>query len=294
MNVECAVPAKAQLGECPLWSESEAVLYWVDISGRLIHRYDPATGTDVTRATPGRPGSIALTETRGLLLVASEHEVGWFEWEKGAYTPWVQLEPPGTRNRLNDGRCDRHGRFWVGSMWETAAADKFTGMLHRIEPSGAAETVRTGIGVTNGLAFSSDGRTMYFADTLHDTIWKYDYDPDTGAATNERVFSDFAGLPGRPDGACIDSEGGYWVACVHGGAVARLAPDGSVDRIIDVPVARPTMPAFGGPALDVLYVTSIGDGSSRLTGEPHSHDGDLLAIDVGITGVVETPFGGSP
>ncbi|HSF84158.1 MAG TPA: SMP-30/gluconolactonase/LRE family protein [Acidimicrobiia bacterium] len=294
MTIDCAVPAEALLGECPLWSPTEQVVYWIDIDGRRIHRFDPRTGVDDRRETAGRPGSLALTDTPGVLLLAMEHELGWFSWEEGSFSPWLQLEPPATGNRLNDGRCDRNERFWVGSMWEATVDNKFTGVLHSVAPSGTATTVRRDVGVSNGLAFSPEGTTMYFADTLYDTIWAYDYDPATGDATNERVFSDFAGLPGRPDGACVDVDGGYWIACVHGGAVARLTPHGDIDRIIEVPTARPTMPAFGGPGLDVLYVTSIGAGGSRPATDLHPWDGGLLALDVGVSGLAETPFAGTP
>ncbi len=289
MTVDCVVPAEASLGECPLWSPAEEVLYWVDIDGRAVHRYDPASGADEVRTTSSRPGSLALTATPGRLLMATEHRLGWFTWDDASFSPWLDLEPPGTGNRLNDGRCDRTGRFWVGSMWEAPADNKFTGMLHRIDASGAT-TVREEIGVTNGLAFSPSGETMYFADTLYDTIWAYDYDQTTGRPHNERVFSDFGDLPGRPDGAAVDADGCYWTACVHGGAVARLTPTGVVDRIIPVPASRPTMPAFGGPDLTTLYVTTIGGGGSRPGLDLDPADGGLLAIDPGVSGLPEAVF----
>jgi sugar lactone lactonase YvrE len=290
--VECVVPAKASLGECPLWSDLDERLYWVDIDGREIHRYDPASGADERRSVPGRPGSIALTETAGRLLVALEHGLAFYDWDSAAYREWIALEPEATGNRLNDGRCDPAGRFWVGSMFDPTSAGRSTGMLHRVGPGGDVATVRTEIGIANGLAFSPDGSTMYFADTPRQTVWAYDYDVATGDARNERVFIDFTGLPGRPDGACVDQDGCYWIACVGGWAVIRVTPDGAVDRRIDLPVARPTMPAFGGPALATLYVTSIGDGGSR-PGIPGQRDpGGLFAIETGARGLVEPRFGG--
>ena len=129
--------------------------------------------------------------------------------------------------------------------------------------TGRRSTVRSGIGVANGLAFSPDGRTMYFADTPRETVWAYDYDVDTGEATNERVFLDFGPLPGRPDGAGVDEAGCYWIACVLGGMVLRVTPAGAVDRRIRVPVSKPTMPAFGGPGLSTLFITTIGGGGSH-------------------------------
>ncbi len=290
--VECVVDAGALLGECPVWSELEQRLYWVDIDGKRIHRYDPAGGINETRDVPTRPGSLALTASPGVLLIATEHELAWFDWQAGRLDPWLALEAAGTGNRLNDGRCDPQGRFWVGSMFERASEGRFTGLLHRVATDGSFETVRNEIGVTNGLAFSPDGRTMYFADTLCDTVWAYDYDVDTAHLSAERVFIDFADKPGRPDGACVDADGGYWVACVYGGAVMRFTPAGAVDRTIKVPANRPTMPAFGGAGLDILFVTSIGGGGSVQATVPEHHAGGLFAIDPGVGGLPEPKFGG--
>lgn len=290
-QVECVVPARAALGECPLWSDLEACLYWVDIDGRAIHRYDPTTGVDEQRTVPGRPGSIALTAEAGSLLVAIEHALGFFDWKSGSYDQWIGLEPPGTGNRLNDGHCDRAGRFWVGSMFDPASAGRFTGSLHRVAANGEVATVRSGVGVANGLAFSPDGTTMYFADTLLDTVWAFDYDLASGEASNERVFLDFADLPGRPDGACVDADGCYWIACAYGWAVLRITPKGEIDRRIDLPVEIPTMPAFGGPDLSTLFITSIGERASR-PGAPGQRDaGGLFAIETGVRGLVEPRFG---
>jgi sugar lactone lactonase YvrE len=290
-RVECVVRAGALLGECPVWSELEARLYWVDIEGRAIHRYDPSTNLDDRRSVPGRPGSIALTQRVGRLLVALESQLVWFDWASGACEPWIQLEPEGTGNRLNDGRCDPAGRFWVGSMFDPAAARRFTGLLHRVSPEGEVTTVRSGIGVANGLAFSPDGSTMYFADTPRETVWAYDYDLATGEATNERVFLDFTDLPGRPDGACVDADGCYWIACVYGWAVIRVTPDGIVDRRIELPVEKPTMPAFGGLDRSILFVTSIGSGGSGPSAPGQRNAGGLFAIETGARGLVEPIFG---
>lgn len=281
----------ALLGECPLWDGRTGHIYWIDIDGNSIHRLHLDSGSEEERTTSGRPGCVALTRTPGIMLLAMEHEVGWFGWGEASFEPWMTLENVGGPNRLNDGRCDPVGRFWVGSMHHLATQDLMTGMLHLVEPSGIFTTVRSGVGVSNGTGFSPDGRVMYFADTLCDTVWAYDYDVEFGGRRNERVFTDFVGLPGRPDGACVDSEGGYWVACVFGWAVARLTPEGKIDRIIEVPVEKPTMPAFGGENLDTLFVTSIGGGGSH---PPVGDDlaGRLIAIDPGVQGLSEPQFAG--
>ncbi len=289
--MECVVPGGALLGECPLWSDREQRLYWVDIEGQAIHRYDPATGIDEQRSVPGRPGSIALTAHIGRLLVAMGHRLVFFDWERGSSRDWIMLEPDGTGNRLNDGRCDPAGRFWVGSMFDPAASLRFTGMLHRVAPDGTAVIVRSGVGVANGLAFSPDGRTMYFADTPRETVWAYDYDVDTGVAVNERVFLDFGALPGRPDGACVDQDGCYWIACVYGWSVIRVTPNGTIDRRISLPVEKPTMPAFGGPGMSTLFVTSIGAGGSRPNAPGQPDAGGVFATSSGTRGLIEPCFG---
>lgn len=290
MTVDIAVPGGALLGECPLWSVEEQVLYWVDIEGRAVHRFDPSTGHDEHREMDLRPGSMVATSSPGRFLVGAETELGWFDWVSGDYTRAVECEPAGTGNRLNDGRTDRQGRFWLGSMYEDTSARRSTGILHRVDPDLGLSRHRTGIGVSNGIAFSPDGTTMYFADTFAKTVWAYDYDVDTGDRSNERVFTDFSGLPGGPDGACVDANGCYWVACVRGWAVARLTPDGAIDRLIEVPVEKPSMPAFGGSGLETLFVTSISGGVGPGADEPHA--GGVLALDVGVAGIPETPFAG--
>lgn len=290
--VDVAVRAGALLGECPLWSPDEEVLYWEDIDGRLVHRYDPATGVDLTRELPGRPGSMVLTSEPGRLLIAAETELVWFDWESGTATPWVMLEPPGTGNRMNDGRTDPAGRFWVGSMYERAVEERYTGSLYRIEGDGSFAVTRRSVGVPNALAFDAERNRMYWADSLTRTVLCYDYDLETGEARNERVFVEFGDLPGRPDGACLDVEGCYWVAAVHGSAVLRFTPDGKLDRRIDVPVTKPSMTAFGGSDMSTLFVTSIGGGGSHPLRADEPRAGDLFAIDPGATGVADAPFAG--
>jgi sugar lactone lactonase YvrE len=289
-EVECVLTAGASLGECPVWSSEEKVLYWVDIDGRAVHAFDPATGVDRSWPLDGRPGAIALTDDISVLLVAVENELGWLSLESGEVTQWQVLEESRPGVRLNDGRCDPAGRFWVGGMFVPTSARRFEAWLHRIEHDGSSVTTRGKVGVSNGLAFSPDGTVMYWADTLHETVWAYDYDVSTGEQHNERVFLDFAPLPGRPDGACIDETGCYWIACVGGSALLRITPQGVVDRNIPVPVPRPTMPAFGGADLDTLFVTTIGRRPGDAGGS--GHPGGIYAFEPGVRGLKEPRFGG--
>jgi sugar lactone lactonase YvrE len=290
LEATCVLSARAQLGECPLWSHAEGRLYWVDIDGRAVHCFDPVSGIDEVHAAPGRPTALARTGQAGRLLVAIERRLAFLDLGTGAWHDWVTVEPDVNGNRLNDGRCDPVGRFWVGSMFDPANAGRSIGALYRISGDGAAVTVRTGVGVANGLAFSPEGRTMYFADTPRRTVWEFDYDADTGEATNERVFLDFSELPGKPDGACVDADGCYWTACVYGWAVARITPGGMVDRIIALPVEKPTMPAFGGADLSTMFITSIGGGGSHPIDPGQPEAGGVFAIDAGVQGLPEPAF----
>lgn len=289
-EVQEALAAGAELGECPVWSSDQGLLYWVDIDGCAVHAFDPSHDVDAIWELPARPGAIALTADPARLLVAMENEVGWLSLVSGEYTSWVTLEAEQPGVRLNDGRCDPAGRFWVGGMFDPTSAGRFDAMLHRIEPTGAFETVRHEVGCANGLAFSPGGGVMYWADTLHETVWAYDYDLATGQPRNERVFLDFRPLPGRPDGACVDETGCYWIACVGGSAVARITPHGDVDRIVDIPVLRPTMPAFGGADLDMMFITTIGPRDPESDG-PGNH-GAVFAFEPGVRGLPEPRFGG--
>ena len=238
----------------------------------------------------GRPGALARTGDPSRLLVAMEHELVWLDLGSSEVTPWLTLEEPQPGVRLNDSRCDPAGRFWAGGMYDPTSERRFDAFLHRVESDGSFVTVRSEVGCANGLAFSPDATVMYWADTLHSTVWAYDYDVDSGEQSNERVFLDFGPLPGKPDGACVDEAGCYWIACVGGSAVLRVTPHGDVDRIVEFPVVRPTMPAFGGTDLETLFVTSIGVRDPEADG-PGPH-GAVFAFDPGVRGLPEPVFAG--
>lgn len=299
VNVEVVVAEPAQLGEGPVWSPIENVLYWIDIDGHAVHRLDPATGIDQAKATPGRPGSLALTSTPGVMAMSTEHEAVWFNWNTGETRPFVNLEEPNAGVRMNDGRTDPAGRFVVGSMYEDTGAHYSVGSLHQIEGNGTVTALRRAVGVANGLAFDPERNLMYWADTPTQQVLVWDYDAATGQRENERVFFDYRTVEGKPDGACVDADGYYWSASVRGWALTRVAPDGTLDRRIDLPVELPTMPCFGGPNLDTLYVTSIQVDDDPATDERRNGvaSGALLAIDLsaeGIQGRTDALFSGTP
>lgn len=294
MNIECVLDIQALLGECPVWSGRDQCLFWIDIDERRVYRYDPATGENEARALEVRPGSIGLTADPDRLVVAAEHQLFDLTWSSGTANVRLDIEEAGDHKRLNDGRCDPAGRFWVGSMDLPSGSGRAAGHLNRIDPGGTVTAVRTGVAVSNGLAFSPSGHVMYWADSAQGVVWSFDYDIDTGTPHNEQVFLDFTGsdLPGKPDGACVDETGCYWVACVYGWSLLRATPEGEVDRIIELPIERPTMPAFGGADLDTIYLTSLSrEGSIPLApGQPRA--GGLFALDPGVKGIPEPYFAG--
>ncbi|KAF1043447.1 SMP-30/gluconolactonase/LRE family protein [Xylophilus sp.] len=290
--VRCVVQGADILGEVPLWCGRTGRLWWTDVRRPALQSYEPATGAFRALRMPSDmlSGSIALREQGGLLL-ATATGLYTFEPDSG-HAPERIADPiagaPGMR--LNDGKTDRRGRFWVGSMHDTDRSA--TGTLFRVDADGSFRPMLDGFVLPNAICWSPDDRTMYFADTHNQIIWAFDYDIAQGAIANRRVFKDWTHQIGRPDGATVDTEGYLWNCMVASGQLVRLAPDGSVNRVIQLPVTNPTCPAFGGPDLDTLYITSH---SQRLTAQQLAREplaGALLALDVGVRGLPEPRFGG--
>ena len=297
------VETGAILGESPVWSPDEQVLWWLDIKAPALHRHDPATDTDDIWPLPQETGSIVLRKGGGLVGALRG---GFAFLDVGApgekiRPDWIgDPEPDRPLNRLNDGRADRQGRFWAGSMHdpdgppETYFEREPVGTFHRLDPDGSMHRMIDGILVSNGLCWSPDGSTMYTANSPTREMHAWDYDSATGEIANERVFATFPEEDGRgtPDGAIVDAEGGVWVAEFRAGRVTRLAPDGTVDRMIALPVSRVTCPMFGGPDLATLYVTTakIMLSPEELAREPLA--GALFAIDAGVAGPPEAAYPG--
>ena len=276
------------LGECPLWDEEEQALYWVDIRLPGLRRFDHASGLVETRLMPGLVGALALGGP-GRKLVALAEEVALYDWAGDELQTVAELPVREPGHRFNDGRCDRQGRFWVGTMHNLTRAPE--GVLYRLDRDGTLAAVMGGICIPNSLAWSPDGRTMYFADSLHYGISSYDFDPGTGAMGVARPFAATT-PPGFPDGSTVDAEGFLWNAEFNAARVVRYAPDGRVDRVVPVPAPRPTSCAFGGPGLDTLFVTTASQGMAEeeLAAEPLA--GALLSLDVGVMGLPEPRWAG--
>lgn len=289
----------AILGESPVWSPRERVLYWIDIKAPAIHRTDPLTRRDQRWPVDQEIGSIALRAGGG--LVAALHDgfalidpdMTTFEW-------LVDPEADKPGNRFNDGKCDRQGRFWSGTMFDPPGPpDRYierepVGVLYRLDPDRSCRATIDNIKVSNGLAWSPDGTVMYFTDAPRRVIWAFPYDTATGELGERRVFAEIPADPGRGtcDGATVDTEGYYWSAEFRGGRLVRYTPDGTVDRMIELPVSRPTSCAFGGDDMATLFVTStkILLDDAQLAAEPHA--GALLVLDVGARGLPEAEYSG--
>lgn len=290
-SAECVLDAKAGVGECPLWCELEQALYWVDIYPGKLNRFDPSTGRNQAWTLPEPIGSFALC-LDGAVLVALKSGLFRFDLTSQALESLACPEAHPAENRLNDGRCDRQGRFWVGSMQDPVNAARPAGTLYRFGPKNQCEPLVDGLFVSNGLAFSPDGTRLYHSDSYPSvrTIWSWDIDPLDGSLSNRQTFVDTHGMAGRPDGGAVDADGCYWMAANDGWEIVRFSPAGKVDRRIGVPVAKPTMLAFGGPRLDVIYVTSIRPDGVDLADQPQA--GGLFAIEAGVTGLPEPRFAG--
>lgn len=288
-EVKRVLDIKAGLGEGALWSVDEQALFWVDIHKKTLNRFDPADRSNHAWTLPATPGCFAFREGRGAVVATDR---GYYDLDFVSGVMELLLAPPFDPAifRFNDGKTDRQGRFWVG----TVLANKFEeglGHYFRYENGTAVEGL-SGITVANGTAFSPDGRTMYRAESMARRIYALDYDPDVGVATNERVFATMPEGFGFPDGATVDSEGFYWSAVPFGektGSVMRFAPDGKLDLHFDTPVLVPTMVAFGGPDLSTLYIVS-GRIEAALNRSPSELGGDLFAVETRFRGLPETPY----
>jgi sugar lactone lactonase YvrE len=283
----CVLDSKASLGECPVWSARERVLYWVDINAPSLNRFDPATGRNDAMPMPESIGSFALRAAGGF-IVALRGGV-WLARADGTLDRKIADAPYApAHHRFNDGRCDPQGRFFAGTMNEQR--DASTGELLRIDADYTMTPILTDIMISNGLAWSPDGRTMYHADTPTHIVRAFDYDAATGTPSRPRVFARWDGDTDRPDGGAVDSAGNYWTAFYRGGKILQLSPSGETLAEYPVPAMCPTMCAFGGPDLTTLYVTS-----ARQMREPDElarlpQSGGIFAMNVPVPGLPEPMF----
>jgi L-arabinonolactonase len=292
MNIERLGTARCQLGEGPVWDVLEQALYFVDTLGGQIHRYDPATGASKRWNIPGIVGSLAL-RARGGAVVALGHGFHCFDFNTGIATLIADPQVPGCPTQFNDGKTDRRGRFFAGTVHKGAREP--IAALYRLDPDLGVHEAESGIIVSNGPCWSPDDTVFYFADSMRQVIYAYDYDADSGALRNRRVFADTHSLAGIPDGATVDSEGRVWSAICNSGKIACFQPDGTLETLIEVPRKLVSSVMFGGPQLDQLYFTSIDAAQMppEFGCDPKDGGGELFVItDLGVTGLPETRFAG--
>lgn len=288
-GVHCAT------GECPIWHAGEQSWYWVDIPARRIWRMAHVDGALRHWQADEMVACIAAAADGGL-VAGMESGIFYLALNVDGSVAAQRLAAPapgelGEGMRFNDGRCDRQGRFWSGTMFMDMGAARAVGGLYRYSRDGGLHgPVVTRLLTQNGLAFSPDGRTMYLSDShpQRRVVWAYDYDIDAGLPSRERVFLDLAQQKGRPDGAAVDADGCYWSCANDGGLLQRFTPQGALDREIALPMAKPSMCAFGGPDLQTLLVTSIDPAGS---GGSEGDAGAVLLLRPGVQGIAETPFG---
>ncbi len=291
-TAELIVDARNGVGESPVWNAAERALYWVDIPAKKLQRWDMQTGAVRSWTAPEMLACIAPHSAGGFI---AGMETGIFHIRIGAGDALaftlLQSTPHSAQGmRWNDGRCDRQGRFLAGSMVMDMGKCSNAGIIVSYTKSSGTCTIRSQLITPNGMAFSPDGRTLYTSDSHPSvqTVWASDYDTETGTPSNQRVFVDMHALPGRPDGAAVDTDGCYWICGNDAGLIHRFTPQGILDQSLAVPVKKPAMCAFGGDDMRTLFVTSIRPESIDLSDQPLA--GGVFALRLGVRGLSEPVF----
>jgi sugar lactone lactonase YvrE len=287
-RVEHVLSAGCELGEGPLWHPQENALYWTDILGRKIHRYQPSSGQHTTFPTGEGVGSFAFRKGGGFLLAAGSGLSLWQPGQDPAYT-FISLPEINPTGRFNDGKVDPAGRFWAGTVDMTNPG---ISCLYRLDPRGSLSVMETGLTISNGLGWSPDRTTMYFTDTPTRTIYAYDFDLPSGEISNRRTFVQVPEEFGLPDGLTVDEDGCIWSAMWGGWQVVRYTPAGKIDLRLQLPTECPSSCTFGGENLDVLYITTAWEGMSeeQRSGQPQA--GDLFMYKAGVRGLPVEFFAG--
>jgi len=290
LEVERSGAPLGTVGESPTWHAGEQAWYWTDIPARTVWRLDHASGAATSWSTPEMVACLA-PRAGGGFIAGMESGVFALDLHADGTAGAERLGAPaagelGAGMRFNDGRCDRQGRFWSGTMFMDMAAARAIGHLYRYDAHGLSAPVVSNLLTQNGLAWSPDGRTMYLSDShpASQAVWAFDYDVDSGLPSNRRLFIDMKQYPGRPDGATVDADGCYWTAANDAGLLLRFTPSGQLDRQIELPMAKPSMLSFGGPDLDTLLVTSINPGKDD------GWAGSTVLLRPGVQGLPEVPF----
>ena len=293
MDITCVVEAGAELGEGTIWDPDAAVLWWIDIYGPTIHRYDPASGGSRNWPAPEYLGCIGLRAAGGLVLTMASGFY-FFDPDSSVFTAIANPEAHLAKTRFNDGKPDRFGHFWSGTMFEAPGKPpEKIGALYRLDAGGTVNKMLDGIGCANGLAWSPDGHVMYFTDSHTNLVWAFDYNAETGTLENRRVFLDLSEQGHIVDGATVDATGNYWLTVPFKGKVLAFDPSGKQVSEVDLPCDLPTCCEFGGPDLETLYVTTARYRRSdkELAGQ-HAPGGLFAISGLGARGLVLGSYAG--
>ncbi|HEX7341969.1 MAG TPA: SMP-30/gluconolactonase/LRE family protein [Rhodanobacteraceae bacterium] len=293
--VTSVITSGNELGEGVTWCSRTQRLLWTDIQATMLWAWTPATDATQTWHLPERLACFALCENPDWLLAGFASQLAFLHLPSGSCRPIVAVEAD-LPTRVNDGACDREGRFVFGTLHEPVdgGVQQPVGSFYRLDHDLSLHRLDLGhVAIANALAFSPDGRTLYFCDTPMRRIQCADYALD-GSVSNVRTFVDPDVPDGVPDGACVDAQGGLWNAQWGASRVVRYAPDGRADVVIELPVRQPTRPTFGGARLDTLYVTSAWEGLAGTSATAPAGAGDVLAVKGDWRGLPEACFGGRP
>lgn len=286
-EIEHVLSSQNILGEGPVWNPDEQAIYWVDIEGKTIQRFYPETGKLDLFTLPVAICAFGFREKGGMVVATAEGFAFW-DPDSNRFDPIASPEAGKEGARFNDGKVDRQGRFWAGTM----TPDGATSSLYRLDPDLTVHKMESGVTISNGVGWSPDNRLMYFVDTMRRVINVYDFDPESGAISNKNVFYRISEDDGVPDGITVDQDGYIWCALCMGWKVIRIAPTGELDTEIKMPVWLPTSCAFGGKDLDELYITTGWVTMSAEQRKEQPYSGDLLRIRTQVKGVVEPKFKG--
>ncbi len=289
LTVEVAFPHPSELGEGAIWDEQQGVLYWVDILGNKVNRFEPRNRSNLAYDVGESVGTVVLSRDNRLLL-GLRTGMAWLDPDTGRVTHLADPESDKPHTRLNDGKCDPKGRFWVGSICEREP--RFDGGLYCLDTDLTLTQKLSGIQCSNGLVWTSDRTTFYYIDTPTHEIWGFDYELESGNIKKKRVVAKLAEALGSPDGMAIDSEDHLWVALYHGHQVLRINPKGGqIELAIPVPATNVTSVAFGGAELDDLYITTARAGLSPEQRASEPLAGSLFRVRVPYRGVTANRFG---
>lgn len=282
-SVERVGDVRAQLGEGPVWDERESVLWWLDIPGESLHRYDPSCGEDTAVALGQQVGALVPRASGGLVLATPDGFVA-YDPATGKRELLASVEQDNVLTRMNDGKCDRQGRFFAGTMAYDFVGG--AGSFYRLDPDGSVTRLLADLTISNGLAWSADDSTLYYIDSMAHGIDALDFDASSGAVSNRRQIVKIDESEGIPDGMCIDAEGYLWVALFGGGAVRRYSTEGELKGVVELPAAKVTCCAFAGDDWSDLYITTASDDD----GNPAT--GGLYRCRPGVAGTPVNAFTG--